>query len=71
MRRFSFMATLCPPETETLTAHVIALPYRGDGVAWALRNSYLLRTDLPADMAALLAAIDAPFESLGGPNDRD
>jgi hypothetical protein len=57
------MATICPPDPYFVTAHAheIALPDRGDGVACALRESFKgVGDDLPADMMALLAAIDMP-----------
>jgi hypothetical protein len=45
----------------TVHPHQIALPYRGDGVAHALRDTYLPDADhIPADMMILLAAIDKP-----------
>lgn len=57
------MATQYHRAREVLTAHPhqIALPYRGDGVAHALRETYLPDDDhIPADMVMLLAAIDEP-----------
>ena len=52
-----------PNETvdECLTArpHYVALPYRADGVARALRQTYpALEQDIPQDMLGLLTAID-------------
>ena len=46
--------------------HEIALPYRGDGVACALRQTY--QTDdghIPTDMLLLLTAIDEPLVTSG------
>jgi hypothetical protein len=43
----------------TAHPHVVALPYRGDGVACALRATYIPDDDcIPNDMLALLIAID-------------
>ncbi len=55
------MATQYPTGSEATTAnpHDVALPYRGDGVACALRQTYQPDEDhVPADMIALLAVID-------------
>lgn len=55
------MATQYHTAREALTAypHEVALPYRGDGVARALQSTFAPDTDhVPADMLALLAAID-------------
>jgi hypothetical protein len=55
------MATQYPTAPEALTAlpHAVALPYRGDGVACALRATYIPDDDcIPNDMIALLIAID-------------
>ena len=42
--------------------HEVALPYRGDGVACALRQTYQPDDDhVPPDMVRLLSAIDAPL----------
>lgn len=63
------MATQYHNTREVLTAHPhqVALPYRGDGVAHALRQTFVSDVDhIPADMVRLLAAIDAPLV----PNDR-
>ncbi len=39
--------------------HAVALPYRGDGVACALRQTYQPDDDpVPPDMLRLLSAID-------------
>ena len=47
--------------------HEIALPYRGDGVACALRQTYQTDEDsIPTDMLILLTAIDEPIV-LSGP----
>ena len=47
--------------------HEIALPYRGDGVACALRQTYQPDGDsIPTDMLILLTAIDEPLV-LSGP----
>jgi hypothetical protein len=48
-------------EVLTVVPHYVALPYRGDGVARALCETY--RTDgdeVPTDMTMLLAAMDNP-----------
>jgi hypothetical protein len=58
------MATQYHTAQEVLTAHPhdVALPYRGDGVAHALRETYLADDDhIPVDMLMLLAAIDEPL----------
>jgi hypothetical protein len=58
------MATQYPTAPEALTAHPhdVALPYRGDGVACALRQTYQPDEDhVPLDMLRLLAAIDEPL----------
>jgi hypothetical protein len=58
------MATQFPTVSEAITAHPhdVALPYRGDGVAWALRQTYQPdEHHLPLDMLCLLAAIDEPL----------
>lgn len=58
------MATQYPPAPEVLTAnpHEVALPYRGDGVACALRQAYQPDDDhIPTDMLRLLTAIDEPL----------
>ncbi len=55
------MATQYPTGSEAMTAHPhdVALPYRGDGVACALRQTYVPDDDhIPNDMLALLIAID-------------
>ena len=62
------MATQFPPAPAILMAnpHEIALPYRGDGVACALRQTY--QTDdghIPTDMLLLLTAIDEPLVTSG------
>ena len=50
------------PEALTVHPHDVALPYRGDGVAWALRQSFQTDADpVPLDMLQLLAAIDEPL----------
>lgn len=57
------MATMCPLDSDDVMAppHQIALPDRGDGVAYALRDSFRgMTNDIPTDMIALLAAIDIP-----------
>lgn len=58
------MATQYQTAHEVLTAHPhqVALPYRGDGVARALRETYVADDDhIPPDMIMLLAAIDEPL----------
>jgi hypothetical protein len=58
------MATQYPPAREVLTVdpHEVALPYRGDGVACALRQTYQPDDDhVPPDMLRLLSAIDEPL----------
>jgi hypothetical protein len=58
------MATQYQTAREVLTAHPhqVALPYRGDGVARALRQAYVADDDyIPPDMIMLLAAIDDPL----------
>lgn len=58
------MATQYHTAHEVLTAHPhdVALPYRGDGVACALRDTYAPDHDqIPGDMLMLLAAIDDPL----------
>jgi hypothetical protein len=58
------MATQYPTAREALTVrpHDVALPYRGDGVACALRQTYAADEDhIPLDMIRLLAAIDDPL----------
>lgn len=54
------MAKQYPTAREALTvrSHRIALPYRGDGVACALHQTYQAdQDDLPLEMIQLLAAI--------------
>lgn len=56
-----FMATQSHIARKGLTmhSHDVALPYRGDGVAYALRQTYQADKDhVPLDMIRLLAAID-------------
>ena len=58
------MATQVHTAQEAVTAHPheIALPYRGDGVAGALREIYCSLDDaVPSDMIMLLAMIDEPL----------
>jgi hypothetical protein len=58
------MATQYPTVREALTVrpHDVALPYRGDGVAWALRQTYTVDEDhVPLEMIRLLAVIDDPL----------
>jgi hypothetical protein len=57
------MATQYDTAQEAVTAHPheVALPYRGDGVARALREIYCALDDaVPSDMKLLLAMIDEP-----------
>jgi hypothetical protein len=58
------MATQFLPAHDVLTAssHEVALPYRGDGVAWALRQTYQAQGEpIPPDMLRLLLTIDEPL----------
>ena len=58
------MATQYPTAREALTVHPhdVALPYRGDGVACALRQTYATDEDhVLLEMIRLLAAIDDPL----------
>lgn len=49
-------------EAVTALPHEIALPYRGDGVARALREIYCSLDDaVPPEMILLLAMIDEPL----------
>jgi hypothetical protein len=61
------MATQFPTAPEALTAHSheVAMPYRGDGVACALRATYRPDDDgIPPDMLRLLATIDEPVVAI-------
>jgi hypothetical protein len=58
------MAMQYPTAPEALTAypHDVAMPYRGDGVAFALRHTYPPEQEcIPPDMLRLLTAIDEPL----------
>ena len=62
------MATQYSSVCEDLTAHPheIALPYRGDGVARALRETFIaVDNSIPPDMIMLLAALDDPVGATG------
>ena len=62
------MATQYSAAREALTVrpHDVALPYRGDGVARALHQTYEADQDhVPPDMLSLLAAIDARLNVSG------
>ena len=46
-------------EDLTVHPHTIALPYRGDGVARALRDTFIaVDNSIPPDMIMLLTALD-------------
>ena len=46
--------------------HEIALPYRGDGVARALRDTFIaVDNSIPPDMIMLLTALDDPVGATG------
>jgi hypothetical protein len=50
------------PEALTARSHEVAMPYRGDGVARALRATYTPDDDgIPPDMLRLLYIIDEPL----------
>ncbi len=62
------MATTYPVRSNGVPVHPhrVALPYRGDGVAYALCETYAPDHDgVPADMLALLAAIDDRLALIG------
>ena len=53
-------------EDLTVRPHEIALPYRGDGVARALRETYVAIDDyIPPEMIVLLTALDEPLSANG------
>ena len=53
-------------EDLTVHPHMIALPYRGDGVARALRDTFIaIDNYIPPDMIMLLKVLDDPVGANG------
>ena len=53
-------------EDLTVHPHEIALPYRGEGVARALRDTFIaVDNSIPSDMIMLLKVLDDPVGANG------